>query len=216
MGALTTIDLPMRGLTLLPPWPQAIAFSSKRLENRGQGTARQLGAWRGPIVLSQSKKGISANRTKVDFDVVDAAKEIGRSHGWKVEPNADGKITPKMLKMGDWCGRVALVAELIDVRTPDRCNGAPWHVPGEWGLILGQVWEVEPVECTGGVGAWTACWCPVCGRILADSSGGCFGCRHRGTSIGARPVLRVVRECVIGVSAKADAPHEATGEARGE
>ena len=109
--------------------------------------------------------------------------------------------------MGEWRGRAALVAELVDVRTPERCAGEPWHVPGEWGLILGRVWEVEPVDCTGGVGAWTACWCPVCGRILADSSGGCFGCRHRGTSIGERPVLRVVSEALIADAEAVDGRH---------
>lgn len=190
------ITLPERGLTLLPPWPQAIAFSSKRLENRGYGVARQLGSWRGLIGLSQSLGGISKDRTKIDLDVVNQAKDIARAHGWTVVPK-DGRITPSMLKMGAWAGHLVLIAELVDVLPPEKCDGAAWHVPGQWGLILGQVWEVEPIPCTGGVGAWSARWCAICGRIAADTSRpACASCKGPIGTTGARPELRVIRECL--------------------
>lgn len=50
------IVLPERGLTLLPPWPQAIVFADKRLENRGASVAGHIGTWRGMVALTQSKK----------------------------------------------------------------------------------------------------------------------------------------------------------------
>lgn len=174
----TTIALPERALTLLPPWPQAIAFSDKRLENRGYGVARQLGTWRGLVGLSQSKK----------WD------EPMCLHGSIFDPTAE----PARSSLRSWAGCLVLVAELLHVLPPEHCEGDVWHVPGQWGLILGRVWEVEPVPCTGGVGAWTVEWCEVCLRVLADSARGCPDHRaaRRIRDGLARPTLRVVRECL--------------------
>jgi hypothetical protein len=155
---VTTIHLPERCLTLLPPWPQAIRYAEKRLENRSYGVARPLADWRYalglanvPIVgLSQSKKTDNSYR-----DVAEKA------------------------------GTMWLCAELLDVLPPDKCEGDPWHVPGQWGLILGRVWEVKPVPCTGGVGCWKARYCHQCRHVQADSQGDkCRGCKAAGTLCG--------------------------------
>lgn len=185
---MNTIELPHRGLTLLPPWPQAIIVADKRLENRGYGVARQLGDWRGLIALSQSK-GFSRDWT--EEDAWDAAQTIEEQHGLPSRAITGGAPWVR------WAGCLVAVAELMDVLPPERCDGAPWHVPGQWGLILGRVWQVEPVPCVGGVGAWTMEWCGACLRPLADSSRGCPA--HRGERRVreglARPSLRVIREC---------------------
>jgi hypothetical protein len=182
---MITIHLPERGLTLLPPWPQAIAFAGKRLENRGYGVARQIGEWRGMVAISHSASW-QMN------DAIKAGEDLSNRH----------LATWPQLRRGDtkqWAGKVVLVAELVDVLPPERCVGDPWHVPGQWGLILGRVWEVEPVAVSGGHGCWEGLWCTHCRRIQADSQGDtCRSCKS--DSMGRypkRPELKVIRECVI-------------------
>jgi hypothetical protein len=174
---MTTIPLPERCLTLLPPWPQAIRYAEKRLENRSYGVAKPLADWRYalglgsvPIIgLSQSKK---TDNDEVRF-VAGDLKERGL---WRNDEHVSyGDVRKK-------AGTLWLCAELLDVLPPDKCEGDPWHVPGQWGLILGRVWEVEPVPCTGGVGCWKARYCHQCAHVQADSQGDkCRGCKAVGT-----------------------------------
>jgi hypothetical protein len=173
---MTTIPLPERCLTLLPPWPHAIRYAEKRLENRSYGVAKPLAAWRYalglgnvPIIgLSQSKK---TDNDEVRF-VAGDLKERGL---WQ---NSEG-ITYR--DVGAKAGTLWLCAELLDILPPDKCEGDPWHVPGQWGLILGRVCEVKPVACTGGQGAWNAdSWCVKCGHVYANSAkvpGCCYSCK---------------------------------------
>lgn len=44
---MTRLPLPSRCLTLLPPWPFAIRYAGKRLENRSAGVAASLRGYRG-------------------------------------------------------------------------------------------------------------------------------------------------------------------------
>lgn len=52
---MNTLPLPPLCLTLLPPWPQAILYAGKRIENRSAGVAAQIGGYRGLVGLLQSK-----------------------------------------------------------------------------------------------------------------------------------------------------------------
>jgi hypothetical protein len=192
-----TIPLPERCLTLLPPWPQAILHAGKCLENRGYGVVRQLGDYRGLIGLSQSK-GFSANYTEDDAYAA-TVDLMNRGMMQLVHPYPD-----------QWqrtAGKLFIIAELTRIVSPDLMAAVPeeghplseakkWHVPGQWGLILGSVWEVEPVPCTGGVGAWQpGLWCR-CGHVYADSAklpARCFSCKEGFADI-ERPQLKVVRE----------------------
>jgi hypothetical protein len=173
---MTHLTLPTRCLTLLPPWPQAIRYAEKRLENRSGSVAKPLAEWRYglglenvPIVgLSQSKQ--FARRFEHD-EALCQADRIIKQHG------ADTKTRV----WAPTAGTLWLCAELLDVLPPDKCEGDPWHVPDQWGLILGRVWEVKPVPCTGGQGAWTASsWCVVCKHVYADSAkptSRCYTCK---------------------------------------
>lgn len=199
---MNMLPMPDRSLTLLPPWIQAIRYAEKRLENRSSGVGQSAAKWRYglglsnvPIIgLSQSKSGISKDGEKIDLDVVEQAKHIGKTHGWNVTP-VDGKITPRMLNMGEWAGKLVLVAELLDILPPARCEGDPWHVPGQWGLILGRVWEVKPVPCMGGQGLWRSQWCVACKKIVADSHGlTCKTCLSKLASGPDCPQLEIVTE----------------------
>lgn len=192
------IILPERGLTLLPPWPQAIVFADKRLENRGASVAGHIGTWRGLVALSQSKtwdraeaEGSSAWLIQERLATIDQLCP-GPSDGWT-----------------RWAGKLVAVAELLDILPPTRCEGDPWHVSGQHGLILGQVWEVEPIPIIGGRGCWFAGQCPQCEALQARDriDGTCRRCGvrpggHTGTSgfdprPWVRPELKIVRECTM-------------------
>ena len=214
MSRPEAFPLPTLCLTAQEPWPQAMAYAGKCLENRGIGVASQLGEWRGIIGISQSKVNIPEN--KVYHDVVETMRELADDGlaPWR------GK-TMRELNVGAWRGKLCLVAELINIVAPQYMRHVPlvghpysqakrWYVDGEFGLILGSVWEVEPVRCTGGVGAWRAdSWCTKCGHVYADSARvpkQCYSCKapfwefidcHRPgvQPKGERPMLRVLREC---------------------
>jgi hypothetical protein len=201
---MNSIPLPTKCLTLLPPWPQAIALEhedAKRLENRGYGVAKQLEAFRGLIGLSQSK-AFNADYTEehakgqahiVEYEFRLKKRSLGNPETWKLT-----------------AGKLWLVAELIRIVSPEEMAAVPeeghglsdakrWHVPGQFGLILGSVWRVEPMPCTGGIGAWTARWCAACGHLQADSQGDrCRSCKEHGVlrDEGEWPQLKVVKECL--------------------
>lgn len=188
---MTTMPLPRFCLTLLPPWPQAIAFAGKTLENRGYGVARQLSGYRGLVGLSQSK-------TWDDIDCLAALRSFGALD--------KGNVDETWSEFRRTAGKLWLVAELIYIASPEFMtadfmpghayeDAKKWHVPGQWGLILGSVWEVEPVPCMGGQGAWRPQWCAACKKIIADSHGlTCKTCLSKLVSGPECPTLQVVRE----------------------
>lgn len=115
------IILPERGLTLLPPWPQAIVFADKRLENRGASIAGRIGTWRGMVALTQSKVW-SKDALRDAFDIsidrgLATLSQLGDAPGGM---ERDGGIWKQ------WAGKLVAVAELMDVLPPDRCEGEPW------------------------------------------------------------------------------------------
>ena len=199
MGAVvSTIPLPEVCLTLLPPWMQCIATeheNAKRLENRGYGVAKQIGAWRGIVGLSQSK-GFSSQYG--EDDAIEDAIEAEHNHGFPYM---------RLGRVREWqktAAKLWLAAELLDVLPPERCIGVDWHVPEQWGLILGRVWLLEPVPCTGAVGAWEPQWCIDCGHVYANASRipeVCYSCKCRLRCASwegpTRKQLKVVKEVVI-------------------
>ena len=204
---MQTITLPEFCLTLLPPWMQCTAVehpNAKRLENRGLGVAHRLVNWRGVVGLSQSK-GFSSQYGEDDAieDAIEAEQHnglpymrLGRAREWK--PTA---------------GKLWLAAELLDVLSPEQAEGRAWHVPGQWGLIWGRIWLLEPIACAGAMGAWRPRWCSKCLHIYADAAQVPQACRSCGAVFPEnflddeklfflnaagrevdRPALRVVRE----------------------
>lgn len=175
------IEFPPVCLTLRPPWPQAIAYAGKRLENRNRGVASQLGTYRGFVGLSQSKWSAALDRAagEIEFDLL--TREVM-------------KCPPSAIVRYERSGKLWLVAEVVDVLPPERCAADPWHVEGQHGIIMGKVYEVEPVPCVGGQGAWRPRWCFLCRTIVADSHGA--WCKRCGTGLGSlAPNLNIVREC---------------------
>jgi hypothetical protein len=165
-----TIPLPRVGLTLLPPWPQAILYAGKRIENRVPSVAGRVRTWRGIMALTQSKS----------WNVVAATTQAGAlaiSGCAKMLPWSIG--TPETWSRNNGC--VVAAAELLDVQPNGDRPTNRWAVPGQHGLHLGRVAELEPVACTGGRGVFRfgACW--QCGRPSAyekNKALQCRGCRN--------------------------------------
>lgn len=181
---MATIHFPSRCLTLRPPWPQAIAYVGKRLENRGKGVASQLDSHRGLVGLSQSAYTTLAAQS----NAIEREREL-IARGLMRRPFD----AAEMLRLA---GKLWLVAEVVDVLPPERCAGNPWHVDGQHGIIFGKVYEIVPVACMGGQGAWRPRWCQACKMVVADTHGlmckRCLSTLAHGPNM---PELEVVREC---------------------
>ena len=184
---MTTIHLPLLCLTLLPPWPQAILYAGKRLENRTAGVAAQIGGYRGLVGLTQSKAGLDDAVIPAEFE----ACAIEHEH------KLGGSVLGRRDQWKKTAGKLFIVADLIRIDRPHEARGNAWHVPGQHGLIFGKVWEVEPLPARGGQGAWEPSWCGICHSISArHKTMKCATCNTGAeyNTLGERPQLRIVRE----------------------
>lgn len=151
------IDCPPFGMTVLPPWGQAI-WQGKNIENRGPMILGEVRGYRGPILLSQSS--------------------------WKPEHHFESwqkwnkLVTDKLVttpysdvesRVRNWAGKVFGVAVLSQILTPLEAHGLPWSEVGKHGLLLADFFEAEPVRCSGGTGFWRVFRCEVCERISAGT-----------------------------------------------
>jgi hypothetical protein len=196
---MTSIPLPPVCLTCLPPWPQAMMYAGKNLENRCESVARRLAPFVGQTIgISQSKGAHPANR--ITEDCHEALVYLANS---ELAPHWVGQ-TPRRLGIEDGRGKLLLVAKLDRIAAPSEFGSNAWHVEGQHGLVFGNVWQVEPVACTGGTGAWRPNWCDQCGHIVADNARTpeqCPTCKADWHKHGVhhatidRPKLRIVREC---------------------
>lgn len=210
---------PERIITCLPPWPQAIMFAGKRLENRSPSVAARIGDWRGLVAISQSKQWDLAAAEESATAMGDCGLiDDGR-------PEAEDLGLPQIGTGPDWepwDGKIVAVAALIDV-IPARLWAHPrrqphleisgtrqrimheqlrWYAGGDQaGLMLGRVWQVEPVSVTGGRGFCALGECPRCDSVQAIMGHTCRRCGGRVTAPPLPPPnwriprLTAVREC---------------------
>lgn len=188
------ILLPLAGFTLLPPWWAFILWSDKRCENRAPSVAGRIKGWRGIVAFGASK--ITGEDAKVEAVMV--AKSV-REEPWFAWNGGQPNPLPAKL-LWERGGHVLGCAELLDVRANDDATPADkWAEPGQRGLILGRVWEVEPVPCSGGRGVYALGACACCGHIGAievkDAPLVCRKCKASTPRerLG-RPKLRVIAE----------------------
>lgn len=156
-AAITTaqIDLPPFGMTVLPPWGQAIVLG-KPIENRGAFVLQEIGGYRGPIVLSQS----AWKREHYYY-----AQEEWKELVFKELVARDFSSIADDVR--NWAGNAFAVAILKHVMTPLEARSSPWSEPGMHGLELADVFRIEPVPCSGGTGFWMVQRCEACRRIGA-------------------------------------------------
>ena len=189
---MDTIPLPPICVTCLPPWPQAMMFAGKNIENRDANVAARLAPFVGQNIGISQSKGFPSY-----YPVEQAELEahcIANDFGDELRDPLGGTETWKQT-----AGKLLLVARLDRIAKPSEYGRNPWHVAGQHGLVLGKVWQVEPVPCRGAVGAWKPYWCASCGAISAASkSMQCAHCKagHAYDEAGERPQLRIVRECL--------------------
>ena len=189
---MDTIPLPPICITCLPPWPQAMMFAGKNIENRDANVAARLAPFVGQNIGISQSKGFPSY-----YPVEQAELEahcIANDFGDELRDPLGGTETWKQT-----AGKLLLVARLDRIAKPSEYGRNPWHVAGQHGLVLGKVWQVEPVPCRGAVGAWKPYWCASCGAISAASkSMQCAHCKagHAYDEAGERPQLRIVRECL--------------------
>jgi hypothetical protein len=180
--------------------------AGKNIENRDASVAARLAPFVGQnIGISQSKA----------FDWVDYEANVLdlKSRGLVDWPYRESLRPDSNVNQSR--GKLLLVARLDRIAKPSEYGRNPWHVRGQHGLVLGKVWQVEPVTCTGGAGAWEPTWCVKCGHVVADNArmpGRCYTCKaifpenrmtrkgmeHLNTNCGGnieRPLLNVVGVC---------------------
>lgn len=186
------IPLPRAGLTLLPPWWCFILWAGKRIENRSATVAARCGRWRGRVAIGASRvvgpKGCDRD------DVCMLAKSYEREPWWRWR-GSPSFSERDMFALG---GHLVGVADLLDVRPNGPRPSDPWAEPGEWAFVLGTVYEIEPVPCTGGRRIHAIGGCATCGHIGAiEERNDPLRCRRCKASTPRsqlrRPPLRVIR-----------------------
>jgi len=120
---------PLRGLTVMQPWAGAIAYGTKRVENRTWAVpARLMGSW---IAIHAGKR---------------------HDYGARLPEGCEWPEIPAMIY-----GAVLAVAKVAGHCQPRECDGScsPWAVRGQdhWHLI-GVRALPEPVPCKGALGVW--------------------------------------------------------------
>lgn len=187
------ITLPLAGLTLLPPWWLFILWSDKRCENRHPSVAGRLKGWRGIVAFGASK--ITGADAKEEAVLI--AKSVKEEPWFAWNGGEPNPLPAKTL--WERGGHILGAAELLDVRPNGSAPTDKWAEPGQSGLILGRVWEVEPVPCSGGRGVYALGACEKCWHIGAIEVKGaplvCRKCKHSTPRerLG-RPKLRVIAE----------------------
>jgi len=185
---MSAVELPPYGLTLLPPWWCAVLWAGKRVENRAQSVATRIGGYRGPIAITSSATWKESNVMEDLFCI-----------GYRITPQwSPGSLmdhslyklapihyfdTPEALtsvqirELRKRSGMIVGVADIVDVQANIAPPTDPWAVPGQWGIRLANVREVEPVPCTGGLGFFRFGACSSCGRPSAAERNDGLLCR---------------------------------------
>ena len=121
---------PMRALTVQPPWSDAIAHGTKRVENRTWGIPERF--------LGQ-------------VTAIHAGRQA--DHGARPPQGESFRLPLPAIPRG----AVVAVAALTRSCVPWECRGecSPWAVPGQDHWHLADVRALpEPVPCRGMLGLW--------------------------------------------------------------
>lgn len=173
-GLPAQLLLPKVGITLLPPWWWLVLWAGKRIENRAPSVASRVKGWTGLMAMTSSKP--TAAGWEEALDAVESVRRMGFRDRW------EGPDTWTLKDAKERSGCVVGVLELVGVRPNGREPTDPWAVPGEHGLLLGRVLEVEPLPCAGGRGVFAFGACKGCGRPGAIENRGeplvCRACKE--------------------------------------
>jgi hypothetical protein len=146
----------MRALSLRQPWPWIIMHLDKRIENR----TRNLGEYRGPLLLHSSSK-----MTSEDWW---SAYEFVRERLGETAANSIPKPTGKMqeghpdLPMGVIFARTSVIGQfdarhagvLLDYEVPELPEQRSLWYMGSYAYVFGAVERTDLVTCSGALGFW--------------------------------------------------------------
>ncbi len=190
------IVLPRAGITLLPPWWAFILWSDKRHENRAPSVTGRVRGWRGLIGLSASK--IVSRDAKEEAVMLACAAREEIDVEWN--EGTPTPFPPRLLwELG---GHLLGVAELLDVVHNGEEPRNKWQMPQENSLVLGRVWEIDPIPCSGARGIYALGACAACGHVGAiENKAAPLKCRRCKASTPrerlGRPELKVLREYTV-------------------
>jgi hypothetical protein len=153
------LPLPRAGITLLPPWWLYLLWNTKRHENRAASVASRIKGWRGLFAFGASK--LTALDKKDEAIMVHRSVREEPWFRWNSR-KPDPFTFKQVFELG---GHLVGVAELLDVVPNGSAPTGEWQEPGQHSLVLGRVWEIEPVPCSGGRGMCALGACAACGHI---------------------------------------------------
>jgi hypothetical protein len=129
----------MRALSLTQPWAWLVVHGGKDIENRTWNTK-----FRGAFLIHASK-GMKPS----DYD---AAQRFAESvHGYQF---AHDMPLPEQLERGGIIGAANLYTVIHPLRPTEMPMRLPWHMPEQFGFVLGDVSPVPFVACQGALGFW--------------------------------------------------------------
>ena len=183
-----TIEYPGIGITIKPPWGAFIVLGNKRHENRGLSEAGVARKWIGNNIRPYRRIAITASK-HYDEEHTQFDRQRLAFAAIAIKPRVEAVRAVEMLMarlpgalkggahdpLSAWdretAGKIIGVAELVGVERNGDDPPGYWQAAGQHGLVLGRVWEVQPVPCTGGQGVWRLSRCPLCGRPIANTYG---------------------------------------------
>ena len=141
----------MKALSLRQPWPQAILWLGKTIENRRWRTS-----YRGEFLIHAAKEMTPEyHEEAVRFCI----GVLGKKH----EDRIRGTLDASLLRRGGIVGR----ARVTDVLAPCMPKGSlfpacqhPWHMSDQYGMILSDASMLDFHPCPGMPGFFDVEWPP--------------------------------------------------------
>ena len=126
----------MRALSLTQPWAWLVVHGGKTIENRRWNTK-----YRGAFLI-HAAKGMTLDQYD---DAVLFALEV--DPGIKVP-------APEALKRGGIIGATNLYTVIHPLRPIEMPGRMPWHMPEQFGFVIGDTRPLPFLECKGSLGFW--------------------------------------------------------------
>jgi hypothetical protein len=129
----------MRALSLTQPWAWLVVHGGKDIENRVWNTKFRGG------FLVHAAKGMKRS----DYD--DARRFAETVQGYQF---AHDMPLPEQLERGGIVGAANLYTVIHPLRPSEMPGRLPWHMPEQYGFVLGDMRPLPFLPCKGALGFW--------------------------------------------------------------
>jgi hypothetical protein len=127
----------VKALSVRQPWAWFIVYLDKNIENRSKASSH-----RGPLLIHASK-----DMTKLEYNTaLEYAREI----------KVDTSSVPVYEDMVKLCGGIVGKTNLYDVIAKTEEPTRKWHMPRQFGHMLGNTQPIDFFPCSGNQGFWEA------------------------------------------------------------